>query len=875
MKRLRMSKLDADLERELRSDLELETEEQQERGLPPEEAHKAALRALGNPALIREQAHSVWSWNWLESLMRDFRYCLRSLRKSQGFTVTAIAVMALGIGSNVALFTVIRSVLLNPLPYREPEKLVALYSYMANKDRNHFAPIDAGSFFAWQQAASNSAEMALVSPYQSYNVSAEGGQLPEKVDAALITANFFSTLGVEPYLGRSFTALDDRKEADATAIISYPFCQRRYGGDANVIGRKIWLDARPFTIVGVMPKDFVFLGPFSSGKIGIWTPASHEFPKWLMTTFEDHEFVGVARLASGVTLQQLISRLDAVQAHIKAEHPQPAVRDATSGRSLLDDAVQEYKTPVYVLFAATGCILLIACLNMASLLVARTAARRRELAIRTALGGGRMRLMRERFIESLVLSAGGGILGIALALAALRWLQHARPDIRRIEGIHLDWIAFAFTISVVLLCATFAGALSALNIDGRRILSALQESSRSQRGRRVRSGTRRALLVLEVSLTVVLLIGAGLLIKSYNHLRSIDIGIPVDHTLVMHIGLPDARYKTAPEKAAFFEQLIERVRAIPGVESAGLVSSAPGQGWGGDRLMNVVEHPPLPNGAAIDMMVRGADPGYFHAVHLPILRGRTFANDEKVDRDHVALISQEAAKTFFPGEDPIGKHLKVNLGGEVFQIIGVVGDTRYRLSEVVKPMMYMPIYGNGYTNTAIVLRSTQDVNALAMPVEKVIGQLDRDLPVSGVMTLEETLALSALSSQFDSFIVLGFAVIALILAAVGLYGILAYLVAQQTSEIGIRLALGARRAQVLRKILFDGIRPALFGLGAGLLISAGLARLIQSILYETEPLDPTVFAAVTIVLLAVSAGACFAPAWRAARLDPMQALRIE
>jgi predicted permease len=874
MKRLRTGKLDADLERELRSDLELEAEEQRERGLSPEEARLAALRALGNPALIREQAHSVWSWNWFESLMRDFRYCMRALRKSPGFTMIAITVMALGIGSNIALFMVIRSVLLNPLPYREPQKLVALYSYMA-KDRNHFAPIDAGSFLAWKQAASNAAEMALISPYQSYNVSAEGGQLPEKVDAALITANFFSALGVEPYLGRSFTSSDDRKEADATAIISYPFWQRRYGSDPNVIGRKIWLDARPFTIVGVMPKDFVFLGPFSSGKIGIWTPASHEFPKWLMTTFEDHEFVGVARLAQGVTLSQLLSRLDAVQAHIKAEHPQPAVREFTSGRSRLDDAVQQYKSPISVLFAASGCELLIACLNVASLLVARTAARRRELAIRTALGSGLMRLLRERFIESLVLTASGGALGILLASAGLRWLEHARPDMRRIEGIHLDWVAFAFTIVAVVLCALFSGVVAALSIDGRKVLSALQESSRAQSGRRIRSGTRRALLVLQVSLTVVLLIGAGLLIKSYSHLRSIDIGIPVDHMLTMHLGLSDARYKTAPEKAAFFEQLIERVRAIPGVESAGLVSSAPGQGWGGDRLMTVVEHPPLPNGGAIDMMVRGADPGYFQAVHLPILRGRTFAADEKLNRDHVALISEEAAKVFFPGEDPIGKHLKVNLSGELYQVIGVVGDTRYSLSEPVKPMMYMPIYGNGYSNIAIVLKSTQDVHALAMPVEKVIGQLDRDLPVSGVMTMEETLARSALSSQFDSFIVLGFAVIALLLAAVGLYGILAYLVTQQTSEIGIRLALGAQRAQVLRKILFDGIRPALAGLAVGLLMSAGLARLMKSILYETQPLDPAVFAAVAGVLMIVSAGACFAPAWRAARLDPMQALRTE
>ncbi len=875
MRRLRMSKLDADLERELRSDLELEAEEQQALGLSPEQARQAALRALGNPALIKEQAHSVWAWNSLESLLRDFRYSLRSLCKSPGFTAIAIAVMALGIGSNAALFTVIRSVLWNPLPYRDPEKLVALYSYMANMNGHHFAPIDAGSFFAWKEAASDSAEMALISPYQSYNVSAEGGQLPEKAGAALVTANFFSTLGVEPLLGHSFTTSDDRKEADAKAIISYPFWKRRYGGDPNIVGRKIWLDARPFTVIGVLPKNFLFLGPFASDQIDIWAPATREFPKWLMTTFEDHEFVGVARLAPGVSLQQLLSRLDAVQAHVKAEHPLPAVRDKTSGRSLLDDAVQEYKTPIYVLFAATGCVLLIACLNVASLLVARTAARRRELAIRTALGGGRMRLLRERFIESFVLSAGGGLLGTALAMLALRWLQHARPDMRRIEGIHLDSIAFLFTILAVLICALFAGVLSALSIDGRRILSALQESSRGQGGQRIRSGTRRALLVLEVSLTVVLLVCAGLLIKSYSHLRSIDIGIPTDHLLTLHVGLPEARYKTAAEQSAFFEDLIQRVRSIPGVESAGLVSSAPAQGYGGDRLMNVVEHPPLPNGGAVDVLFRGADPGYFQAVHLPILRGRTFASDEKLDKSHVALISQEAVRVLFPGEDPIGKHLKSMTDAQTYQIIGVVGDTRYSLAEPIKPMLYMPIYGSGYTGTAIVVRSTEDVNALAMPVEKVIAQLDRDLPVFGVRTMEETLRKSALSSQFDSFIVLGFALIALILAAVGLYGILAYLVAQQTTEIGIRLALGAQRVQVLRKTLFDGIRPALAGLGAGLSISAGLARLMKSILYETQPLDPAVFAAVAGVLLVVSVCACLAPAWNAARLDPMQALRTE
>jgi predicted permease len=868
------NKRDADLERELRADLDLEEEEQRERGVSAEEARYAALRAFGNPALIREQTHAVWSWNWLESLARDLRYCVRALRQAPGFTVIAITVMALGIGANVALFAVIRSVLLDPLPYREPQQLLALYSTFTGSAKS-FMPIDGGSFFQWKSAAGKAAEMAMISPFQGYNVSAEVGQLPEKVDAAWITANFFSTLGVQPMLGRGFSESDDRPEAAATAILSHSFWERRYGGDHNVLGRKIWLDSRPYTIIGVMPESMVFFGPFSSGKIQVWTPVAHESPRWLMTTFEDHEFIGIARLAPGVTAQQLLSSLSSVQAHIKAENPKPAVREVVSGRSVLDDAVQEYKTPIYVLFGATACVLLIACLNVASLLVARTAARRRELAIRTALGGGRMQLIRERVLESLLLAACGGGVGVLLAVGAVRWLVTARPDIPRVGSIHLDWVVATFALGAVVLCALFSGLVSALSVDSRRLLSTLQEASRAQNGGRVRAGLRRTLLILEVCLTVVLLVGAGLLLKSYERLRSADLGVPIANTLTLGLSVPDARYSTQAEQVNFLERLIARVRSVPGVESAGLVSRAPGQGWGGDRLVSVVEHPPLPKGEGIDMMVRGADPGYFAAIHLPIVRGRTFAHDERLTHDHVALISKEAVKVCFPGEDPIGKHLKTNMGGEVFEIIGVVGDTRYSASEPPRAMMYMPLYGNGYSNVTIVVRSAHDVNALAMPVEKAIGQIDPDIPVSDVLTLEETIAHSTLGSQFNSFLLLGFAVIALVLAAVGHYGVLAYLVTQRTGEIGIRIALGAQRWSVLRTVLLDGLRPALAGLSAGLVTSVAFARLLRSILYETEPLDLTVFATVAAVLLFVALAACLAPAWRAARLDPIAALRTE
>ena len=378
-----------------------------------------------------------------------------------------------------------------------------------------------------------------------------------------------------------------------------------------------------------------------------------------------------------------------------------------------------------------------------------------------------------------------------------------------------------------------------------------------------------------MGLTVVLLVGAGLLLKSYQRLRTTDLGVPVDNLLTMHFSLPEVRYKEPTQQIAFFERLLAQVRALPGVQAAGLVSTAPGQGWGGDHLVSVVEHPPLPKGQGLDLMLRGAEPGYFPAIQIPLLRGRFFTLDERLQRDHVTVINQSAAQLCFPGEDPIGRHLKSSLTGDVYEVVGVVGDTRWLISQPVRPTMYLPLYGNDYSVATIVIRSSRDVEAFALPVQKLVGEMDPDLPVSNVTTLQQTIGKSTIGEQFDSLLVLAFGVIALVLAGAGLYGVLAYLVAQRTSEIGIRIALGAPREQVLRLMLIDGLRPALFGLLLGLAASAMVVRLIQAMLYETEPFDPAVFVAASVSLLLVAALACLLPAWRASRLDPMQALRNE
>ena len=682
-------------------------------------------------------------------------------------------------------------------------------------------------------------------------------------------------LGVQPALGRAFAEQDDRPDAPAAVVLAHSVWMRRYSGDPTIVGKTIYLDAKPYTVIGVLPASFKFFSSFGGSNLMVWLPVRHEAPAWLLTTFEDHEFIVTARLLHGVTLPSLVEQLKALQKQTQMTHARPAVHDSAIGRSMLDDAVDSYKTPLYALLAATTCVLLIACMNVASLLVARAAARGKELAIRSALGGGRLRLMRERLIEGLLLSAAGGLLGVTLAWGALQWLIHARGDMNRIDAIHIDGVVAAFTVAVIALCALFSGLITAFSSTGKRLLAPLQESSRAHSGGTVRTGLRRLLLVLEVSLTVVLLVGAGLLLRSYQRLRTSDIGVPTDNVLTMDVNLPTARYKQPAQQVAFFEQLITRVRAIPGVESAGLVSTAPGEGWNGDQLMTVVEHPPLPIKDVPDIHVRGADPGYFAAIQLPLLRGRIFTSDERLARDHVVVISETAARVLFPNDDPLGKHLKSENGSDPYEVIGIVGDTRWNVALPPMATLYWPIYGNGYSFAAIVVRSARNVDSLALPVEKVVGAMDPDLPVSDVMTLREAIGKSTIDSAFDSILVLAFAVIALLLAAAGLYGVLAYLVAQRTNEIGIRMALGARRENVLRLMLADGLRPALLGLVVGLAASAAVVREIRSMLYETAPLDPGVFASVTAALLIVCALACLIPAWRASRLNPMQALRTE
>ncbi len=874
----------AQLDDELRFHLERQMAENRAAGMSPEEARQAALRAFGNPALLREQTRNMWSWHGIEQVLRDVRYGFRTLRRTPGFTAIAVIVIALGIGANVALFTVVRSVLLKPLPFLDPDRLVSLYQLETRADHATFPPfaasLDAASVRQWQDAAQGMAQFAVFSPWVDYNLSAEGGRLPQRVHAAWCSWNLFDTLGVQPAIGRSFTADDDHPGAARTVLLSYSFWRSRYAADAAIVGRTIRFDGSPYTVIGVLPASFVLstaVGGEGGSNTQAWTPVYREVPPAQMESYTAHQFVALARLTHGTTMAQLLERLDAVQKQIAAAHPQPSVHNAVIGRSLLDDAVENYKTPLYMLFAATGCVLLIACLNVGGLLVARTAARAREVAIRAALGGGPLRMVRERIIESFLLAAMGGALGLLLALGALQWLVAARQDMNRVEAIHIDGVVIAFAAVAIVVCALFAGVMSAPGSFGAGILAGLQESSRTRSPGRARAGLRRALLVGEVGLTVVLLIAAGLLLKSFHRLSNAGLGVPVDNVLTMEISLPEARYKTPADRVALFEDLVQRIRSLHGVEAAGLVSLAPGEGWNDDREMGVVERGSAAIGKGTDLQLLYAGPEYFAAIGLPLLRGRFFTAEERLERNHVTLISQSAAQILFGGEDPIGKHLKnaERSGGDEYEIVGVVGDTRWSVAAPPQAAFYWPLYGSDTNEATIVLRARRDVESFAVPTQKILARLDSDLSASPVLTLRQAIGKSIISNRFSSVLVLAFAVIALVLASAGLYSVLTYLVAQRTGEIGIRMALGATRESVIRLVLIDGFWPAIVGLVAGLSASLILVRLIRNMLYETSPLDLSVLGAVAALQLAVAIVACFMPAWRASRLNPMQALRSE
>ncbi len=877
---LRRKRSDAELQDEIEAFLTEEAADNVARGMSPDEARRQARVKLGNPQKVRE---SLWSQNsplLLANLGHDVKYALRTLSRSPGFSIIAIAVIALCIGAATSLFTIVRSVVLRPLPFRDPDRLVIVHEHSRSAEANtpdfSYNPVAPADFYDWRSQTHGFEDMAIMR-YAGYNLTGERDELPESVRAAAGSWNLFQLLGVQPAFGRPFTESEDRL-GNTVVMLSWSVFQRRFAGDSTIVGRQIHLDGKPYTVVGVLPSWFTY----PDAGIQLWVPYQADATQQLLQHHDWHQSQVVARLRPDVSLASALAQVEAVQYQLHLQYPHDPVNEDVAPRSLNEDLSGNVKKPLKLMLGAVGCMLLIGCLNVSNLLVARGAARQKEVAIRSALGAQRATLIREQLTESVLICAAGGLGGILLSVLATQLLARAWKDLPTAQSIHLDGAVIAFACALMFAAALVAGLLPALSTTGKTMMRALQTSTRTGASSVSRTALRKSLLTVEIGITVVLLVAAGLLLKSFLRLRSADVGCITENTLTLKYSLPEKKYNTPEKVNAFNEALLERVRTIPGVRAAALGNTLPAAGFWGDFVFTVKEHPPLKQGEDLpDGLMRWADPGFFSALGIPLVSGRFFTSDERGARSFKVIVNRQLVRQYFPGDNPIGKHLHVpahiqaaDPGNVDYEIVGVVGDTLYQVGQKPMAALYFPIL-EGLAGGMLAVRTESEPLQFSVRVQKQIASLDPGLPVSDVRTMDQVIGESLINARLSASLVLAFAILSLLLASVGLYGVLSYLTTQRTSELGIRMALGAQRDQLLQLMLVDGLRPALFGLGLGLVMSFAATRIFQSMLFGTRPLDPVVLSVVIATLLAVAVLACLAPAWRASRLDPMQALRTE
>jgi predicted permease len=787
----------------------------------------------------------------------------------------AILVMALGIGATTSLFTLVRSVLLRPLPFREPDKLVMLYEHFRQQPESPYNVVAPADFRDWRAQTHGFQDMGAWRWWAGH-ISGEHGESPEVVVGAGGSWNLFSLLGVQPAFGRTFTPDEDRFGGNDVVLLSWSLFQSRFNGDRQIVGKAVQIDSKPYTVVGVLPAWFSYPDP----TVRVWIPYT---PTFMPEEFQPdhHQSRVIARLKSSQSAEAAVKEVSALQYQIHMQNQGKPVAEDVILRPMIEDVTQDAKTPLIVLMCSVGCMLLIACLNVSNLLVARSAARRKEVAIRGALGGSRWKLVQEQMIESLLIAVAGGGVGWVLSISATRWLATHWRDLPRADAIRVDGPVLVFSIAVVLATALLAGLVPAISSTGKSLLGALQDSARSIGGSVSRAALRKVLLSAEIALTVVLLISAGLLFRSFINLRTSDLGCVTDNVLTVRFGLPVKRYDTPVKVLAFHEALMARVRSLPGVKAAGLISTAPGAGYEGDNVFTIPEHPAQGPSLELDALIRKADPGYFSTLKIPLLSGRVFNDQDKLGRTRHVIVSKKFVNQFFPGEDPVGKHVKIAFSGntpEIYEIIGVVGDTVHEIGQPIKATIYRSILnGDPMLDSVatIVVRAAADPLSLALPIQKQVSDLDPEMPAYKVRTMQQIVGEATASRSFSVSLVLAFAVLSLTLAAVGLYGVLSFLVTQRSSEIGIRMALGAQRGEVLRLVLVDGMTPVGLGMIIGLAGGAAAGTLIKSLLYGTRPLDPAVFAAMIASLLITALIASAVPALRACRIEPTQALRME
>ena len=777
-------------------------------------------------------------------------------------------VLALGIGANSAIFTVVQAVLLAPLPYKSPERLVGLYERNVVGE-TAFNVLSWPNFADWQAESKSFDEMAAYGDSNvSFSASDEG--LPENISGVICSYNLFSTLGVQPALGRAFTSDDDQPQAERTVIIGDSLWRRRFGANRNVIGARARIEGESYNIVGVMPAGF----DYPSSDVQVWRPLWRNTGISSKHNRGNHRFNVLGRLRAGVSVEAARAELDGIARRIKQQYPGEVTGEGANVAPLQDRMVAKVRPMLLVLMGAVVCVLLIACVNVTNLLLARAAARKKELAIRASLGAGRWDLVKQFLTESLLLSAVGAALGLTLAAWATQALIKMAGSIPRIETIRVNGSVLWFTVGVALLTGILVGLVPAFSSARAALTPAMQDSSRSTTAGRSRKMFRNVLVAVEVALSLVLLLGSGLMLKSFLRLNAVDPGFNPDRLLTIRFSLPPVHYKNPAQRTAFYESLLARAKSVPGVSGVGIVTWLPLAGHYMDNVFTIEGHPPPPKGHFLDAVVRQADPDYFKTMDIPLKKGRVFTAFDRLDAAKKAIISEGMAAQFFPNEDPIGKKL-LGLSDKPYEIVGVVGDARQNLALPTEPTMYFPLFEGGEASAALVIRAAGDPNTLSLPIQKEMRSLDADLPAITVRTMDEVASLQTTQTRFGFTLVALFGGLAVVLASMGLYGVLAYSIGQRTNELGVRIALGASTPVIAKMVIWQGMKPAAAGIIAGLLLGAGTTRLIQSMLFDVKPNDVPVMIAVSALLSAIALAACFIPAWRATRIDPVVALRAE
>ena len=835
-------------------------------------SHDDALRAMADDVnAVRSRRSRLRP----ELIAADVRYAFRTLRRNPGFAIVVLLTLALGIGANAAIFSVVNGVLLRPLPFRDADRLMVIWGDLKRPGLNDI-PASAGEYVDYRD---RSHAFEQVSAYDTVGFNLTGGGEPERVEGAVVTTTFFSLLGASAQAGRTFVAGEDQPGRDDVVVLSHSLWTRRFSANPAIVGQTIPVDGRPTQVVGVMPAAF----QFPDRSIEIWKPFLLDAEALSDNNRGSHGYTALARLKAGISRQQAQADLNAVTAAFKADHP-GNYRNGFGAtlRPLQEEIVGDTGRPLMVLLGAVAVVLLIACANVANLLLARAASRRKEIALRTALGASRGRLVRQLMTESVLVSAVGGLIGLGLAAWGVDLLIASAPDsIPRIQEVGVDARVVGFTALVSLATGLLFGLVPALRASRAPLNDALKEGGRAGGGG-VHGFAGRALVVSEVALSLVLLIAAGLLIHSFTRLQDVAPGFDSSRLLTFRLSLPESRYTTFQKGQSFFDEFFTGLRRRPGVRGVAAINALPFSGFGGSRSFHIEGREEKRPEDQTEEQLRIVTDGYFAAMGIPIVTGREFTERDALNQPRVAVVNDAMAKKHWPHESPIGKRVSFSTNEpHWYEIVGVAGNIKHRALEAVdRPELYVPYRQPLFAEWTVrpmyvIARTSADPASIVAIARHEIARVDPDQPISDVRTMDERIGRSLSSRRFSMVLLALFAGLALTLAAVGIYGIVAYSVTERTHEIGVRVALGAQRRDVMAMVVGQGMTMTIVGTAIGVAASAALARLMSSLLFGVSAVDPVTFVAIPLLLIAVALAACYVPARRAMRVDPLETLRSE